>query len=151
MDLVRTVYYLHWDANLKGMEQPNESGRNVELDTDKKDKNKGDAYFIGMSVNEDHETAIANAKVLSKSQEGAMGAVLANDEIQLFRHRTWSQQQEHEEFLRRREAKIIWEMFGGKEEPEPKRRPRMCAVCGVVRPWNLVCDECEVNPEKLEC
>ncbi len=42
-------------------------------------------------------------------------------------------------------------MFGGKEEPEPKRKPRMCVVCGTVGLWNLVCDECEVNPEKLEC
>ncbi len=26
----------------------------------------------------------------------------------------------------------------------------MCAVCGTEGPWNLVCNECEVNPEKLE-
>ncbi len=58
---------------------------------------------------------------------------------------------EHEEFLRRREAKFIWELFGSKEEPKPKRRSRICAVCGTRGPWNLVCDECEVSPEKVEC
>ncbi len=92
LDLVRMVYWEYWDANLKGVEQPSESDRNVELDTDKRDKNEGDAFFVEMSINKDHETAIANAKVFSKNQEGEMGAVLADDEVQLFQHRTWSQQ-----------------------------------------------------------
>jgi len=112
LDLVRMVYWEYWDANLKGMEeQPSESDGNVDLDTDKRDKNGGDAFFVGMSINEEHEMAITNAKVFSKNQEGSTGAVLADDEVQLFQHRMWSQQQKHEEFLRRREAKIIQEMF----------------------------------------
>jgi len=73
LDLVRTVYYLYWDANLKGMEQPSESGRNVNLDTDKKDKNKGDAFFVRMSIKEDHETMIASTKTFSKNEEGVTG------------------------------------------------------------------------------
>jgi len=156
--LVRTVYQLYWDTNLKGVEQPNESEENVALCTnrkeqgdDKQDKNKGDAFFARMSMNEEHETAMASAKAFSKNGEGVTEAVLANNEVQLFWHRMWSQQQEYEEFLRRREAKFIQEVLGSGEEPEPKRRPRMCAVCGAVGPWNLVCDECKVNPKKLEC
>ncbi len=34
LDLVRTVYWLYWDANLKGMEQSSESDANVTLHTD---------------------------------------------------------------------------------------------------------------------
>jgi len=68
-----------------------------------------------------------------------------------FHHRTRSQQQEHKEFLRRKNAQLICELFGNGEEPEPKRRPRRCMVCGTEEPWYLVCDKCEVSPEKLEC
>ncbi len=63
---------------------------------------------------------MASTKTFLKNEEDVTGAVLVGDEVKLFQHRTWSQQQEHEEFLRRREAKIIQEMFGGEEEPEPK-------------------------------
>ena len=55
---------------MKGVEQPSESGRNVDLDTDKKDKNKRDAFFVGMSIKEDHETMIASAKAFSKNEGG---------------------------------------------------------------------------------
>jgi len=70
-----------------------------------------------------HEMVKASTKAFSKDEKGAMGAVLAGDEVQLFQHRTWSQQQEYEEFLRRREAKFIREAFGGKEEPKPNEEP----------------------------
>jgi len=39
LDLVRTVYWEYWDANLKSVEQPSESDGKVGLYTDKKDKN----------------------------------------------------------------------------------------------------------------
>jgi len=142
LDLVRVAYWEYWDANLKGMEQPNESKNDAGLDNNKEDKNKGDAFFVGMSIKEDHETVMGSSKALSKNEkEGATEAELAGDEVQLFWHRTQSQQQEYEEFLRSREAKFIQEAFGGEEELEPKQRARMCVVCGVVGPWNLVCDE----------
>jgi len=128
LDLVRTVYWEYWDANLKSVEQPNESDESVALYTDsgkqsddKKDKTEGDAFFIGMSMNEE-----------------------------VFHHRTRSQQQEYKEFLRRKNEQFIQELFGSKEEPKPKRRPRGCTVCGTEGLWYLVCDECKVSPEKLE-
>jgi len=86
LDMVRTVYWLYCDANLKGMEQPSESDRNVSLYTDKKDKNKGDAFFIRMSINEEHEMAIASTKAFSKNAEDAMGAMLVNVKVKVLRH-----------------------------------------------------------------
>ena len=68
LDLVRTVYWEYWDANLKGVEQPNESDGNVGSDTDKRDKYEGDAFFVGMSIKEDHETAKASTEAFSKNK-----------------------------------------------------------------------------------
>ncbi len=72
LDLVRTVYWEYWDANLKGMEQPNESDESVTLYTDSgkqsddiQDKNEGYAFFIRMSMNEEvfhHRTRNLNAR-----------------------------------------------------------------------------------------
>jgi len=53
LDLVRVAYWEYWDANLKGVEKPKESGGNVSSDTDKRDKYEGDAFFVGMSINEE--------------------------------------------------------------------------------------------------
>jgi len=39
-----------------------ESDGNVGLDTDKRDKNKGDEFFVRMSINENHETAMASTE-----------------------------------------------------------------------------------------
>jgi len=41
-------------------------------------------------------------------------------------------------------------LFGGSKELKPKRKLRMCAVCRARGPWYLVCNECEVDPVKLE-
>jgi len=165
LDLVRVTYWEYWDANLKSVEKPKESGGNVGSDTDNADKYEGDAFFVGMSINEEPMASLPHpgaaippsvhmASTESDVEDAKLNAEQAKansgDEVQLFRHRTWSQQVEYEEFLRRKEEKIIREMFGSKEEPEPKRRPRMCAVCGTEGPWNLVCNECEVSPERLE-
>ncbi len=91
LDLVRTVYWEYWDANLKGLEQPSESDRNVSLYTDKKDKNEGDTFFIGMSINKEHEVATASAKAFLKNTEDATGAMLAEVKVKVFRHQTRSQ------------------------------------------------------------
>ncbi len=123
MDLVRTVYYLYWDTNLKGMEQPSESDGNVGLDTDRRDKNKGDKFFIRMSINEDHEMVMVSTKTFSKNEEGVTGAVLAGDEVQLFWHRTWSQQQEHKEFLRRRGLRSSRRCLEARRNQNPNKNP----------------------------
>jgi len=67
LDLVRIVYWGYWGANLKGVEQPSESDN-------KQDKNEGDTFFVGMSMNKEHEVAIASAEAFSKSDaEGQWG------------------------------------------------------------------------------
>ena len=90
LDLVRTVYWLYWDANLKGMEQPSEPDAKVALYTDsekqgndEKDKNE-DAFFIRMSMNVEHDMTMANSKAFLKNPEDAMGAISAKVEVELF-------------------------------------------------------------------
>jgi len=102
-------------------------------------------------MDKQHEVAIASAEAFSRNiTEGATGVILADVEVEVFHHKTRNQQQEYEEFLRRNKERFIRELLGSKEEPEPKRMPRGCAVCGSEGPWYLVCDKCEVSPVELE-
>jgi len=88
--LVRTVYWLYWDANLKRVEQPSKPDAKVALYTDsekqgkdEKDKNE-DAFFIRMSMNVEHDMTMANSKAFLKNPEDAMGAISAKVEVELF-------------------------------------------------------------------